>query len=64
MPEGGIAALVPTLAVKAYLFVASGPVTAATVNVVCSPGGRGPTVSPTAAEELAAPAKVPRNTAL
>ncbi len=63
MPEGGIVPLVPTLAVSAYSFVASGPVTAATVYVVCTPGGRGPTVSPTAAEELGAPAEVPRNTA-
>ena len=64
VPDGEIAPLVPTLAVSAYIFVASGPATEATVNVVCSPGGRGPTVSPTAAEELAAPAKAPRNTAL
>jgi hypothetical protein len=64
VPDGEIAPLVPTLAVSAYIFVASGPATEAMVNVVRSPGGRGPTVCPTAAEELAAPAKVPRNTAL
>src|ERR1700739_1188722 len=63
VPDGEITPLVPTLAVSAYVFVASGPATAATVQVVCGPGGRGPTTRPTAAEVLGAPAKVPRNTA-
>jgi hypothetical protein len=67
VPEGGIAPLVPTLAVNAYVpyvFVPTGPEIQTTVYVVCRPGKRGPTVNSMPADALAAASKVPRNTAL
>ncbi len=67
VPEGGMVPFVPTFAVNAYVLAvgnATGPEIEAVVYVGCGPAGRGPTVNAMAAEALAAPLEVPRNSAL